>query len=174
MAKTFGKIEIPVAEASFGGALQGFIWDRVVRGEKINFASDVVTVIGEDASVQPDFSELIAIVQAGGKFSGIRLAIEFTNSAAAQQNVPVEVEGHSSTDEEDVEQQRTWVDWFRANSSTQVITNGTLYVAKAAFNGRLLNSVELAAIHGQAGIKAIEWADAQARYADEAYTVFEL
>lgn len=166
MAKIFGKINIPVNAASDGGALQGFIWNRIIRGEKIDFSSDVVTVYGTDSNVQPTFAELIAIVQAGGYFEGIKLALEFANVAAAQQNVPVSVRGATYLDEEGVEQTRTWIEWFRVNSTVQVITNGTIYVAKAVFNSQLLNSDELTVIHAQIGIQVIEWDVVKARYQD--------
>jgi len=69
-----------------------------------------------------------------------------------------------------VEQTRTWVQWFQANNGAQAITDGTSYVVKSVFNGQLLNSAELAAVHAQSGISVIEWAAAVALFADENWT----
>jgi len=174
MAKVYSTIEIPVAAAITGGALQGFVWDNIVRGHKVSFGSDVVTLSGLDASVQPTFAELEAIVTNGGRFEGIKLAIRFANGAAAGQDVPAAVRGATYIDDNNVEQQRSWIDWFRANSTVQIITNGTEYAAKAVFNGSLLTSEELTAIHAQTGVEVLEWAAAVALYADELWTDYEL
>ena len=131
--KIFGEVKIPVAAASTGGALQGFVWDRSVRGEKVAFGSDVVTIQGTNANEQPLFADLVAIVVAGGSFTGIRLALKFDNVAAAQQAVPAEIRGATHIvkgefEEEGVEQSRNWIEWLQVNSSTQIYTDGAEYV----------------------------------------------
>jgi len=110
----------------------------------------------------------------GGSFEGIKLAIRFTSAASAQRIVPEEVRGSRYTDEEGMDQERNWIQWFRANSTVEVITDGDSYVAKAVFNGKLLNSTELAAAHAQAGVNIIEWADAVALFQNEGWTKYEL
>jgi len=174
MSKIVSTIVIPVAEAKTGGSLQGFVWDRFVEGEKIVRDGDTVKIYSTNANYQPTFADLAAIVSAGGSFEGIKLAIRFTNVAAAQQDVPSVVRGSTYMDENEVEQTRNWVQWFRANSTVEVITDGDSYVAKAVFNGKLLNSTELAAAHAQAGVNIIEWADAVALFQNEGWTKYEL
>jgi hypothetical protein len=172
--KIHSKVIVPLVAAKTGGALKDFVWDRIVSGERITFENGEVVVNSTNQSVQPTFTELQAIVIAGGSFEGIRLGIEFATGADAAQDVPAVVRGSTYIDENEVEQTRNWLEWFAVNTSTQVITNGTLYVAKAAFNGGLLNSEELTAIHAQTGVQVLEWADAIARFQDENYTVYEL
>ena len=174
MAKIHSTINIPVALASKGGSLEGFVWDNMIRGHKPTFSGEVVTLNGIDPNEQPSFADLIAIVVGGGSFKGIKLAIRFASGTTAQRTVPTGVRGATYTDEEGVEQTRTWVDWFRVNSSVQVITDGTSYVAKAMFNGQLLNSDELTLANAQLGVSILEWAEAVALYQDETWTEYEL
>jgi len=174
MAKIHSTIKIPVALADKGGVLEGFVWNNMIRGHKVSFGSDVVTMQGLDANVQPTFADLVTIVTNGGSFEGIKLALRFTSATSAQRIVPEVIRGSRYTDENEVAQERSWIDWFRANSTVQVITDGTSYVAKAVFNGNLLNSEELAAAHAQSGINVIEWADAVALYQNESWTEYEL
>lgn len=170
MSKIISTITIPSAAAKTGGALQGFVWDQFVDGHKILREDGEVKIYGLDANVQPTFSDLQTIVSSGGSFDGIKVAIRFTNEAAIQQNVPSVVRGATYLDENEVEQTRTWEQWFKSNASVRVITNGTAYIVKAVYNHQLLNSEELAAIHQQTGVRVIEWTDAVALYQDENWT----
>jgi len=172
--KVFSKVTIPASAAKTGGALKDWVWDQLVQGHRVVFEDGAVVLNGLDANVQPTFADLVSIVQANGSFKGVKLAIQFTNATAAGRTVPSVVRGSTYTDEEGVEQTRTWVDWFGINSSIQVITDGTAYVAKAAFNGELLNSEELTAIHAQTGITVIEWDAAVVLFQDEDWTVYEI
>ena len=172
--KVFSKVIIPANAAKTGGTLKDFVWDQLVQGHRVTFENGAVLLQGLDANVQPTFSDLVSIVGVEGSFEGVKLAIQFNNVAAAQQDVPLEIRGSTYIDEEGVEQIRSWIEWFKVNTSTQVITNGTSYAAKAMFNTQLLNSVELTAIHVQVGVSVIEWDVAVALFQDESWTVYEL
>jgi len=174
MSKIHSRIKIPVALASKGGALEEFVWNNMIRGYKLTFSSEEITLNGTDPNEQPSFADLVAIVVGGGSFTGIKLALRFDNVAAAQQDVPAEIRGATYTDEEGVEQSRNWIDWLKVNSSTQIITDGVSYAIKAMFNGQLFDSAELTLAHTQAGITVIEWADATELFANEDWTIFEL
>jgi len=174
MAKIHSTINIPVALASKGGALEGFVWDNMIRGHKPTFSDDVVTLNGTNPNEQPTFADLVSIVTNGGSFEGVKLALRFTSAASAQRVVPEVVRGSRYVDEEGVTQERTWIDWFRVNSGIKVITDGTSYASKAAYAGILLNSEELAAANAQSGVNVIEWAEAVALFQDENWTEYEL
>jgi hypothetical protein len=172
--KVFGRVVVPAAAAKTGGVLKDFVWDQIMEGAKVTFEGGEVVLSGTDANIQPTFEDLVDIVANGGSFEGIKLAIQFGGAAAANQVVPEVVRGSRYVDEEGVTQERTWLDWYRASTGTQVITNGTQFVSKAMFNGQILNSEELTAIHAQTGITVIEWADAVALFQDEDWTEYEL
>jgi len=167
--KTLSKITIPIDQALT--TYRDFVVDEIIK----DYAKgDNVEIIKDMSKVQPTFSDLIALVLAGCKFENIVLAIEFASGGAANQDVPAILPGSVQVDEDGVEQPRTWIEWFKVNTSSRIITNGTVYVAKASFNGKLLNSDELAAVHAQSGVRVIEWDDAVSRFQDESYSEYEL
>lgn len=168
MSKVYSTIKIPTAEASQGGSLQGFVWNQLIRGFNPQFGEDFIVMRKYDNNFEPSFADLIAVVQAGGYFEGIKLGLEFANTSAAQQQVPVEVRGSNYVDENGDTQNRTWIEWLRANTTVQIIrhTSGSPYVTRAAFNGQSLNSDEFKVIHAQSGISVIEWDDVLTRYND--------
>ena len=174
MSKIHSKIQIPVALASKGGVLEAFVWDNMIRGHKPTFSEDVVTLNGINPNEQPSFVDLIEIVAGGGSFEGIKLGLRFASGTTANRIVPIGIRGATYTDEEGVEQGRTWIEWFRANSTVQVITDGTSYVAKAVFNGELLDSDELYLANGQSGVSVLEWEAVKALYQNESWTEYEL
>jgi len=174
MAKIHSKVIFPVELAEVGGDLFELAYKAFLHGNERTYSNGILTLNGLDPLAQPTFAELAAVVNNGGYFEGIRLAIKFANAAAAQQLVPIEVRGATYNDEEGVLQNRTWVEWFRVNTNTQVITDGTQFVSKSVFNGELLNSTELIPIYQQSGIEVIEWEEAVGYYQDENWITFEL
>jgi len=156
--KVHGLVKIPSEAARAGGVLQDFVWNRIVSGERVLFENGEVVVKGMDSSVQPTFEDLVTVVANGGYFEGVKLAIRFDNLAAAQQDVPASVRGATEI-VDGQEQPRNWVQWFQSGNM-DAITDGTSYVIKAVYLGKLLNSNELTAIHTQPGVTVIEFADA--------------
>jgi hypothetical protein len=173
--KVFSKVVIPASAAKTGGALRDFVWDRLVEGNRVKFESGNVFLHGTDVRVQPTFSELQAVVSNGGSFEGIKLGIEFASQTAAQRNVPVTVRGAVTQDEEGNDVNRTFVEWIKAMPGKQELRKvGSRYYMKASFGAHLLNSGELAAIHGVTGVKVLEWAELIAKVQDETAEVVEL
>ena len=168
-------IRIPEAEAKTGGTLKDFVWDRMMEGDFVSYENDQVILKGVDASIQSDFANLVAVVVAGGYFEGIVLAFTLTAEATSTL-VPALVPGATYTDEEGIEQQRTFVQWAQANAGLQVIqhTSGTPFIVKGKWGSKLLDSDALTAINGVVGAQVIEWAEAVAAYQSEDYTIFEL
>jgi len=176
MTQFHSTVKIPVPLADNGQPLQGFVWGQYIRGAKVEFGSEIVTLKGYDPKNQPAFEDLVAIVQGGGYFDNIKLAIEFATAAVAQTAVPLGVRNSTYVNESEVTVTRSWLEWLQVNTSNEVIqhTSGKPYVIKSSFNGAFLNSEELVLIHNQPGLKVIEWADAYARFNSEDYKVFEL
>ena len=175
MAKIHSKIVIPVALAYVGGALHDFVYKTVLRGEERSFENEELILNGLDPNNQPTFTELQAVVTNGGFFEGIKLGLELTD-AGAQLNVPAAIIGATFVDDQGVTQNRTWADWVRVqpNVKAKKKVGQNLYIIKAAFNGSLLNSDELAAAHVQAGIAVLEWAEMKLRNVDETWEDSEL
>ena len=71
--KIFSKVIIPASAAKTGGSLKDWVWDQLVQGHRVVFEDGNVVLNGLDANVQPIFSELVSIVQAGGTFEGVKV-----------------------------------------------------------------------------------------------------
>ena len=175
MAKISSEIKAPVGLGDVGEALHSFVFGQVIRGFKLGYENGDVILYGMDATNQPTFSELAAVVSNGGSFEGIKLGLEFTG-VGAQADVPVIVPGATYTDENEVVQTRTWAEWVRSqpNVIAKKKIGEALYIIKAAYNGALLNSEQLYAAHIQIGVQVLEWAEMKLRNADETWEDFEL
>ena len=171
MSKVHSKIQIPVALASKGGALEAFVWDNMIRGHKPTFDNDVVTLNGLNPKEQPTFAELTSIVQNGGSFEGITLGLQFT-VLAADRPVPAEVPHSTVTPEGEATRPKTWLEWLKDNSQTiYERVNGTpkYFIIKGAYGGNVLNSAELDAARTTSGVNVIEFSDHTARIQSEDY-----
>ena len=174
--KVHSKINIPVALAEDGGSLQGFVWNNMVRGGQLTFGEDFVTINGLNPNEQPAFADLVAIVQGGGSFEGIRLGLQFT-ALAAGRDVPVGVPASDTTPEGEETRQKTWLEWIKDNSQTLYKrVNGTpvYYIMKSALNSDLLTSEQIQAAITTSGVNVIEHADGVARIQSGDYEPFEL
>jgi len=158
MAKELSKIVVPAAAAKTGGALQSFVWDAIVQGNKVRFAGGNVILIGDSLENQPDFEEVRTIVTQGGSFEGIKLGLEFTIGGAGL-TVPAVVPGSTYTDDNGETQTRTWLQWAQSQANLEIYKKAgeQLYIIKGQYNGKLLNSAALAAAHVQNGVNVIEW-----------------
>lgn len=174
MSRIYSRVEIPAAAAKTGGALQGFVWDQIVQGHEVKFEGGKVKLLGRDPGVQPVFSDLVTIVQEGGRFSGIKLGIKFDSVAAAQQDVPSGVRGSTKL-ENDAPVPRSFVEWIQSMPGEQDIyrLNGAYYIL-GAYGPAILTSEELALIHGLTGISVIEWAERVNIINDENTEIIEL
>lgn len=174
MAKIHSRVVFPVELAEVGGVLYDLAYNAFLRGNERSYENEILTLNGLSPNAAPTYEQMQAVISNGGYFEGIKLGIRFTSVASAQRIVPEEVRGSRYTDEEGVEQERTWIDWLKVNHGVRVITDGTAYVTKAVFNGQLLNSDELVPAHAQAGINVLEWDEVVALYQDENWTEYEL
>ena len=66
MAKVFSTLKIPFALASTGGVLYDFVYDWILKNFDRDYDAvyDMLILYGTNPSLQPKFSELVAIVQA--------------------------------------------------------------------------------------------------------------
>ena len=169
--KTISRIRVPRAEVLPGGLYRELaITSTILNHESFDVGGDYVEFRADLTKAQPTFAELVALVQAGGYFENIKLGIEFTDVVAAQQNVPVGVEGHEYPDPNNEGQMlpHTWITWLRRYSGGTVLeeTAGTRYIVKAIQGDRVLNSNELKLIQPMTGIQVLEWSVVMARYRD--------
>jgi len=168
------EIKVPIALADVGGVLHSFVYGQIIRGHKVRFGSNVISLLKKDTDDQPTFAQLVTIVQNGGSFEGIVLGLQFTqlaSSRSVQEGVP-----GSSITEDEVTRQKTWLEWIKGNSQTiyeRVNSTPKYYIMKGAYNGDILTSEQLDAARTTSGVTVIEWADHKARLVSEDYEKFE-
>lgn len=171
------KIRVPLEDALTGGTHHDLVVDELIRRFSQGGTVEVYKEMDND---QPEFSDLVALVQSGGYFENLKLGLEFTSLAAAQQDVPSEVRGYQYPDPENEGEMLThnFHSWLKQHGG-QVLkeTAGSRYICKANYEAELLNSDELKVIHALTGIKVIEWQslkDAFAQVETGEWTVINL
>lgn len=165
------KIKIPISLAEHGQKHQGLIWNRFLHGHPVKRDGDMIVITGKDQSDVPAFSDLQElVVQDGGYFENIKMALTFTQ-AAVSQPVPEGVPNRTYVVDEQ-EQVRTWAQWAQDNQQEairRVSGAGPNYVLKAADGTKLLNSDQLKAAASTPGVGVIDWSTARAYYSSEDY-----
>jgi len=175
MAKIHSRVIFPVELAEVGGTLYDLSYNAFLRGNERSYENGILTLNGLDPNAQPSFAEMQAVVSNGGYFEGIKLGLELTG-AGAQLDVPAIIPGATYSDDEGVEQTRTWAQWVAVQPNVRALKKigESLFTIKAVWQGTLLNSNELVPAHQQTGIAVLEWSEVQARNQSEEWEEFDL
>lgn len=191
MGKVKSVIEVPFNDAQVGGTLFDFVYNWILKryNREYRKSDDMVILYGEDVNVQPTWAELLTIHAEGGNWFGVQAGIELPGTAA-NNDVPVEVRGATYEDENEVTQNRTWLEWLKTNGTITVYKHVTenRYIFQAVRQGDLqsyrsidpkvfasdiLSHDEIYPIHiGDADV--IEWTDYQSRLSDGNWEPFEI
>ena len=159
--------------------MREFAETQVLFGFQPENAGDSMDYLADLSMDQPTFDELKDMVGAGVYFENILLGIELT-AAGAQRDVPDVIPRATYIDETDPENPvvvtRTWAEWVRVQGNKMAYkkVDENLYIIKATAGGEMMNSIQLAAAHAQAGVNVIEWSVVQFRIRSEEWEEFEL
>ena len=140
MGKVKSVIEVPFNDAQVGGTLFDFVYNWILKryNREYRKSDDMVILYGEDVNVQPTWAELLTIHAEGGNWFGVQAGIELPGTAA-NNDVPVEVRGATYEDENEVTQNRTWLEWLKTNGTITVYKHVTenRYIFQAVRQGDL-------------------------------------
>lgn len=154
------KITIPFDVCKAGGSsenLFNFVYNWILAGYKQEREGTDVVLRAVIPKLQPEFEDLVAIVTGGGSFEGVKCGIRI-NQAQFNADVPAGVPNATYQDEEETTVQRTWTQWAKAGNIDYTLKqDNTDAIMKAVWNGKLLDSDDLKAIHNSTGVTVLGW-----------------
>lgn len=170
MSKTISKIRIPAAGVEEGGAHREVALTHMLKGFKPVQSGDAVEYVADITSSEALFSDLEALIASDGFFENVKIGLEFGTAGLLMQ-VPDTIPGATYVDDQEQTINRTWQDWIVAQPNVKAYkhTLQNLYVVKATWHGKYINSDHLKLAHAQAGVSVIEYADLSDRIKSEDY-----